>query len=153
MPSKSETDHPMERAEKAFRAAFERLKRNEPERLPKGTPLSQNMVAREAGCDPSALKKSRYPSLIAEIQQWIREHGQRKTPSPRHNLLNQRRRNRSLRERIEAFKAERDHAISLLIEADARILELTLENARLQAVQPPSNVSPMCRPKGATSSH
>jgi len=45
-----------------YRAAFERLKNNKPERLPKGTPVSQNNVAKEAGSDPSALKKRAFPS-------------------------------------------------------------------------------------------
>ena len=97
----------------------------------------------EAGCDTSALRKSRYPSLIAEIQRWVDEHGVDKPSSPRQALLAQRSSNRSLREKIEALKAQRDHALSLLGEAEARILDLTMENARLQAWQPRSNVTPI----------
>ena len=54
-----------------YNAAFERLKHNRPERLPKGALVSQNNVAKEAGSDPSALKKSRFPLLIAEIQKYV----------------------------------------------------------------------------------
>ena len=57
-------------AEACFRAAFERLKSNQPVRLNRGAKLTQNNVAREAGRDPSALKKDRYPMLIIEIQSW-----------------------------------------------------------------------------------
>jgi len=144
---------PIGNAEKAFREAFERLKRNKPERLPMGTFVSQNNVAKEAGRDPSALKKDRYPSLISEIQHWIKQHAQEAPPSPRQTVLATRKRNRSLKEKIQALKAQRDHAISLLVEADAKILDLTMENARLQALLPASNITPisgvsgMIRPK------
>lgn len=133
----------MGRAEKAFREAFDRLKQDKPEKVPKGSKVSQNNVAKEAGLDSSALKKSRFPSLVAEIQRWIEVYAPEMPISPRQTLLAQRERNRSLRERIEALKAERDHALSLLLEADARILDLSMENARLTAILPTSNVTPM----------
>jgi len=66
-----------------YRAAFERLKSNKPERLPKGSSVSQNNVAKEAGSDPSALKKSRFPLLVAEIQKYVEEHGKERPPSVR----------------------------------------------------------------------
>ena len=123
-------------AETAFREAFERLKNGKPERLATGTPVSQNNVAREADCDPSALRKSRYPSLIAEIQVWVEAHGSDAPPSQRQRLIARRSRNRTLSERLAALKAQRDQLASLLSEADAKIVELTLENARLQALLP-----------------
>lgn len=55
-------------AEKNFRMAFERLKSGKTTRLPEGAQISQNNVAREAGYDPSALKKARFPTLVYEIQ-------------------------------------------------------------------------------------
>lgn len=55
-------------AEQDFRAAFARLKKRESTILPPGSSVTQNNVAREAGRDPSALKKARYPLLILEIQ-------------------------------------------------------------------------------------
>ena len=131
------------RAEERFRDALERLKQGKPVLLAKGTCVSQNNVAKEAGCDPSALRKSRYPSLIAEIQQWLQEHSATKPESVRQKTLAHRRRNRSLREKIKELKVQRDHAISLLVEADARILDLAMENARLIALQPKSNVTPI----------
>lgn len=143
MPS-SPTSPPIAgKAEQAFCEAFERLKRGKPERLPKGTPITQNNVAREAGRDPSALKKSRYPGLIREIQHWAEQQPSEATPSPRQTILATRKRNRSLREKIEALKTERDLSMSLLVEADAKILDLTLENVRLNALLRPANVAPM----------
>jgi hypothetical protein len=130
-------------AEQAFRDSFERLKLGKPQRMPKGTPVSQNNVAKEAGCDTSALRKTRYPSLIAEIQKWVEEQTVNPAPSPRQKLLAQRSRNRSLQERIAELKAQRDHVLSLLVEADAKILELATENARLAALQPRSTVTAM----------
>ena len=130
-------------AEKDFREAFERLKQGKPVNLPMTTCVSQNNVAKEAGRDPSALKKSRYPSLIAEIQHWIKENAQNRPQSPRQTILAQRSRNRTLREKIDAIKSERDHALSLLVEADARILDLTIENARLRMLQQASNITPL----------
>src|ERR1700730_3231862 len=129
----------------AFREAFERLKKNRPQTLPKGSAVSQNNVAKEAGCDPSALRKSLYPALIAEIQRWLEANRPQAPVSQRQTLLSQRKRNRSLKERIEDMKAQRDSLASLLVEADVKILELTLENARLRALAhvPSSKVTPI----------
>lgn len=112
----------MSSAEQSFREAFERLKQGAPDLLPRTAPVSQNNVAKEAGCDPSALRKSRYPSLVAEIQRWIAGHQAESPSSERQKVLAHRRRNRSLRDQLESFKVERDHALSLLVEADATIL-------------------------------
>lgn len=131
------------KAEQRFRDAFDRLKRGKPEVLPAGTPVTQNNVAREAGCDPSALKKARYPGLIREIQDWLEQHPvAQAAPSPRQTMLGARKRNRSLKEKIDMLKIERDLAMSLLVEADAKILDLTVENARLAAVVAADNVTP-----------
>lgn len=116
-------------AEMRFREAFERLKAGCTDVLPKGCPVSQNNVAKEAGLDRTALKKARFPSLVAEIQRWIDEHQEEAAPSERQKILAHRARNRSLRERIMVFKEERDHALSLLAEADAKILALVKELA------------------------
>lgn len=122
------------RAEVSFRDAFDRLKRRTPLRLPTNAPVTQNNVAREAGCDPSALRKSRFPSLIDEIQHWIEMHRSVTPTSAHQTQLTRRTKNRSLREQIRQLRMQRDHAASLLVEADNKILDLTLENARLQAL-------------------
>jgi hypothetical protein len=126
-------------AEKAFREAFDRLKKGKPERLSKNANISQNNIAKEAGCDPSALRKTRFPSLIAEIQRWIAENPADSPPSPRQSMLAQRRRNLSLKHKLEILTAQRDHALSLLVDADERIFELTLEKSELKAKLPKSS--------------
>ncbi len=129
-------------AEVAYREAFDRLKHGQPVRLPKGTPVSQNNVAKEAGCDPSALKKSRFPTLIADIQQYLAEQAVDRRPSPRQALQAQPQRNRNLRDRIEDLTKQRDALASLLNEANAKILELSDRVTGLEA-KIPSNVASM----------
>jgi hypothetical protein len=62
-------------AEERFRQAFERLKLNSPNVLAPGTAVSQNNVAREAGCDPSAMRKTRFPALIRDIKAYVEIQG------------------------------------------------------------------------------
>lgn len=130
-------------ANEQYRAAFERLKNNKPERLPKGSPVSQNNVAKEAGCDPSALKKKRFPLLIAEIQKYV-ELQTEERPSSMHQVrLLARKKNRELRERLEEIEQQRDHRASLLVEADATILELYDRITELEKKLPACNVLPI----------
>lgn len=143
MSSKPAEPSPKKSAETAFREAYERLKRGKPEVLPKGTPVSQNNVAKEAGVDPSALKKSRFPCLIREIQLYVSEHAQDAPASARQTMLAQRKRNRNLRDRIDEIAAQRDQLASLLNEANAKILELATRVAELEAMQSTSNVTPL----------
>jgi len=132
----------LSKAEIKFREAFERLKVGKPNILPKGTILSQNNVAKETGVDPSALRRTRFPELVAEIQDWIEENKEdlvQKTP--RQMVLAQRSRNRDLNEQIKALKEQRDNALSTLIDAQRSIVELTLENEKLKARVPVINAS------------
>ncbi|WP_201550692.1 hypothetical protein [Psychrobacter sp. DD43] len=132
----------LSKAEIKFREAFERLKVGKPTILPKGTMLSQNNVAKETGVDPSALRRTRFPELVAEIQAWIEENKEdlvQKTP--RQMVLAQRSRNRDLNEQIKALKEQRDNALSTLIDAQRSIVELTLENEKLKARVPAINAS------------
>lgn len=130
-------------AEQAFREAFIRLKSGKPERLPKDSHVSQNNVAKEAGRDPSALRKIRYPELISEIQYWIKENSARTPSSMRQTILAKRTQNRSLKEKLKELKIQRDQAVSLLVEADAKILDLTHAITKLQALQPSSSITPI----------
>jgi len=61
-------------------------------------------------------------------------------------MLAQRSRNRDLQEQNHALKAQRDNALSQLLDAQTRILELTLENQRLRAQLPQSNVRHLSTP-------
>ncbi|RDL42577.1 hypothetical protein DN730_18945 [Marinomonas piezotolerans] len=142
MSSKTVEPKKISKAELKFRDAFERLKQGKPDILPKGTLLSQNNVAKEAGVDPSALRRARFPELVAEIQEWIEAHKDEKaTKSPRQMMLAQRSRNRDLKEKYKSLEEQRDKALSQLLDAQARILELTLENQRLRAQLPSSKVT------------
>lgn len=96
--------HPSDKALREFSEAFERLKRNEPRRVLRGTPVSQNNVSREAGMDTSALRKSLYPDLVHSIQEWVRAHTAAREPvSP---LAQARREIADLTARVEALQAE-----------------------------------------------
>lgn len=130
---------PTGRAEKMFREAFDRLKVNNPGRLPKGSPVSQNNVAKEAGVDPSALRSARYPKLSAEIKRWVREHPQEGPLSARQASLAKRAATRQLRERIEALTLQRDKAAARLLDAEAEIVQLMMKVARLEAQLPKPN--------------
>ncbi|HGN1031263.1 TPA: hypothetical protein ACKRNX_002368 [Pseudomonas aeruginosa] len=123
-----------------YRDAFERLKLNRPHLLPKGTPVTQNNVAKEAGSDPSALKKSRFPSLIAEIKTYVEKHAEERPPSLNKVNLLARQKSRALRDRIEQVARQRDQLASLLSEADAKIIELYDRIAELERQLPASNI-------------
>ena len=114
-------------AEERFREAFERLKLGKPTVLPKGIPVSQNNVAREADCDPSALRKKRFPSLIAEIQQYVESNKEEAPESNRQKMLKRSRRNRDTREIISDLKQQRDASVGLLADANLMIVDLTEE--------------------------
>lgn len=105
-------------AEELFREAFERLKRNKPVILPKGTPLSQNNVAKEAGRDPSALKKSRYPLLVLEIQEYsaLQESQEKKVSQQKDN------RKRKLQEKLKDCQNQRDQLCSI-VDAQQNLIE------------------------------
>jgi hypothetical protein len=131
----------MSKAEQAFRDAFERLKKDEPVRVPKGSVLSQNLIAKEAGTDPTALKKARFPELVSEIQRWVANYSVPKPVSARQTSLKQRTKNRTNREQINELKKQRDIVASQLVEADAKILELTQELEKLRTSPLPRNVT------------
>lgn len=131
-------------AEQRFRDAFERLKLGVPQVLPKGTPVSQNNVAKEAACDPSALRKARFPLLVLAIQEWVETHKGEQPGSERQKLLKVRRKNRDTRDTISDLKRQRDIAASLLADANLRIVELSEQladaRARLDELQPSARV-------------
>lgn len=135
---------PAPSAEQRFRSAFERLKLGVPQVLPRGSQVSQNNVAKEAQCDPSALRKSRFPLLVIAIQEWVEVHKGEAQPSKRQLLLKQRRKNRDAKETIADVKKQRDAAVGLLSDADQRIVQLAEKVADLQAkldeLRPPAKI-------------
>lgn len=141
-------------AEANFREAFERLISGAPKILSAGAQVSQNNVAKEAGCDPSALRKSRFPSLVAEIQSYVAAHGGERPESERQKLLKQRQRGRAARETIADLKRQRDAVAGLLVEANAQIAILTrrlaYEEARINALKSNASITQLSesKPKG-----
>lgn len=113
-------------AEARFRQALERLKAGQPRVLPAGTPVSQNNVAREAGCDPTALKKARFPILVSQIQAYVELHNVEEDSAAR-KVKRQKAAKRSLEQRLEDAERQRDQAQSILASANLRIVELTAE--------------------------
>ncbi|MCU1756336.1 hypothetical protein [Pseudomonas helleri] len=101
-------------AEQRFRQAFERLKKGTQTILPVTAQVSQNNVAKEAGCDPSALRKSRFPSLVREIQAYI-EIQQVHYPSLRSLKAKQKNKRIDLKTRIIVITKQRDEAHSRLL--------------------------------------
>lgn len=122
MPSQSNES---QSAEDRFRQAFDRLKAGKPNLLAPRAPVTQNNVAREAGCDPSALKKSRFPVLIHQIQAYIELHPEDHRPSDK--KAKRRAANRSIQKRLDDTIRQRDQAQSILASANIRILELSEE--------------------------
>ncbi len=117
-------------AEDRFRQAFERLKAGDPKIVERGIPITQNNVAREAGCDPSALKKARFPALIRQIQAYIELHQENHSAACKKNK--RRAANRSRQERLDDTIRQRDQVQSILASANTRIIELSEEVQSLQ---------------------
>lgn len=144
MPAPTPFEQPAKTAELKFRDAFARLRNCRPQRLPKGSKLTQNNVAREAGVDPSALRRARFPELIAEIQAWVEAHAEDETQkSPRQRLLAVRGRNRGLRQRLIEVTQQRDLAAAKVILLEERLVALTVENERLKVRAFGSDSSPL----------
>lgn len=126
-------------AEERFRQAFERLKAGQTELLPRGAPVTQNNVAREAGCDPSALKKSRYPTLVGQIQGFLQLQAPEDAATAK--APKQKAVKRATEVRLADALRQRDMAQSVLVSANLRIVELVEEvlslRRRLEAYEPP----------------
>ena len=130
------------RAEIRFLEAFERLKSGEPNLLPKGSAVTKNNVAREAGVDPSALRADRFPDVVSAILQWKEANRKEHKSDGEAREATQHRHNKRLRHRIQADAlVQRDEALSKLADAELAIVKLTNEIARLRGNEPPSTVT------------
>lgn len=105
-------------------------------------PVTQNNVAREAGKDPSALKKARFPELVAEIQAYLEAKKPGSVPSTHSALKSTRSRNRKLVEGMEEVKAQRDMALSKVLSLRLEVLDLRQQLQCAEAISA-SNVLPM----------
>lgn len=99
--------------------ALNRLKENSPVRLPKGTTISKDTVAMEAGRKRSSIKRSRsvFKSLIVEIELAVAHQD-----SSLHKD----------RDKSEKYKAERNHFRFLYHQALNRELMLVKRLAALE---------------------
>ena len=100
--------------------------------MPRGTPVSQNNVAKEAGTDPTALKKKRYPALIREIQAYVEIACHEKAAQDVRRVRRKQRRE-DLKAEVKTAEAQRDSAQAKLLSAERRLLELLQENAAFRA--------------------
>lgn len=125
-------------AEERFREAFQRLKSGCPVILDVGAPVTQNNVAKEAGRDPSALRKIRYPDLIQEIQSWVSHLNGGGSDKLLVSTL--RSRIKVLEDRVKQLERDRDMAQSLLVQAHDRIVVLSQKNEKLSLSAKPDNV-------------
>ena len=119
-------------AEQRFRQAFDRLKINKPKVSPPGTSVSQNNVAKEAGCDPTALKKARFPTLVREIKAYV-EINNHPRSSKRKERLKQRDARAAFKQELADVVRQRDKAQSQLLSTQRRVVELTLELLAIKA--------------------
>lgn len=115
-------------AENLFRESFERLKKNKPIILTKGSSVSQNNVAREAGRDPSALKKDRYPLLVLEIQEYISAIELQNNDQVKKNDN----RTRTLKKKLSDCQLQRDKLSSIVLAQNALIEELQQKISQLE---------------------
>lgn len=118
----------MSKAEERFREAFERLKSGKPEKLPKGAEVSQNNVAKEAGRDPSALKRDRYPFLIQEIQAYVQMQEEEKPVKKKTDN-----RARTHKKQVADHKAQVEKLLSIVAAQDEVIVELLDQIEELKA--------------------
>ena len=116
-------------AEQEVRDAFDRLKKGKTIRLPLGAAVTQNNVAREAGRDPSALKKDRYPLLILEVQAYITSKSEQKRSSKRTTDN----RARTDKQKIADYRKQIDRLSSIVAAQNSTIEELLDEIERLKA--------------------
>ncbi|MGE8704605.1 MAG: hypothetical protein ACN6O5_18155 [Achromobacter sp.] len=119
-------------AEAKFRAAFYRLKNSVPQVLSAGTPVSQNNVAKEAGVDPSALRKSRFSSLISEIQEYVEIQKRENVEKAKAKAVRAQRR-LDLKSKLEQVTKQRDDAQSQLVQLQFMVIDLSQRNAKLES--------------------
>ncbi|MBA1201982.1 hypothetical protein G7009_09445 [Pseudomonas capeferrum] len=118
-------------AEQRFRDAFERLKNGATVVLPANSRVSQNNVAKEASCDPSALRKSRFPSLVREIQAYVEIH-KSQVPSLRSVRSKLKNKRIDLKKRIEIITQQRDEAHSQLLHVQRVVLDMAKQITALE---------------------
>ncbi len=135
-----------ETAEARFGAAFERLKANSPIVVAVGTPVSQNNVALEAGTDTTALRKSRYPTLVKAIQDYVSARDAVPLKA-KHGRQQEQRAREEDSDRADRMQRERDIAQSKLNAVQDKLIETLMQVKALRVqlndrLPPPSPLRP-----------
>lgn len=113
------------KAGEEYLAAFRRL-------VARGTRVSQNAVAKEAGRDPSAFKLSSYPEEIAIVKAYIKANYQATSSSITHRLKASREETKKAKNSNDSIVQQRDTALIMLSQAHVTILDLKNENTKLK---------------------
>ncbi|MBC3421864.1 MULTISPECIES: hypothetical protein [Pseudomonas] len=130
-----------ESAEDEYRKAFKRLVEGKALRIDKKSATTLANIAREAGRDPSALKRSRYPTFVSEVEFHNENVGstlERRDRSLSAQLASARAENKSLRARCLGLSAERDAAQSKVLNLQQVLVEKSFQ---LEGLEGPSNVA------------
>jgi len=128
-------------AEIEYRKAFRRIVEGKAMRVDKMAPPNLANIAREAGKDPSALKKSRYPIFISEVESFnnnVSSAGERIDRSLSAQLKAARSENRKLRESYEQLTIERDESHSRVLNLQLALVEMSF---MVDGLEKPSNIA------------
>ena len=112
--------------ESEMRAAFERLKNDEPIILAKGSPVSLPNVAKEAGSLPNSLRSDRYPGLHGEITSYAEINAK---PVKRANARKTR---ESASKRIKRLQKQHQKVLNIVNALTSLNEELKRENEMLR---------------------
>lgn len=112
--------------------AFRRLVLKTPLNVEVGTLVSQNNVAKEAGKDPSALKLSRFPSVIKKIQTYLELTNELDSKKRIRNAKVKKGKLTAIA-KIATLEAQAIETQSKLLSVERRLIEVLQENAELQA--------------------
>lgn len=128
-------------AEIEYRKAFRRVIEGKALRVDKMASPNLASIAREAGKDPSALKKSRYPIFISEVESFnnnVSSAGERIDRSLSAQLKSARSENKKLRECYEQLTIERDESHSRVLNLQLALVEMSF---MVDGLEKPSNIT------------
>lgn len=112
--------------ESEMRAAFERLKNDEPINLVRGAPVTLSNVAKEANMKPAGLRKDRYPILHREIEAYA------EIVAASSNKKKNKKARESDSKRIKRLTIENEKLINIVTSLTAIVDQLEYENAQFR---------------------
>jgi hypothetical protein len=120
--------------EAEFRAAFERLKKDKPNTVAKGTVVSISNVAKEAGKNPGSLRCERYPELCVEIRAYA-EINYATTNDAKTNASKKRKTRESDARRIKRLMLENEKLTNIVVSLMDQNEQMEHEIAILRAAK------------------